>query len=149
MRTTSRLLILVVCVIFIGQVHAIGAIPAQSGAAIGSGGPSVDQVKIFLKTLQEAVAIGNRHKVATLVDFPMQAWLDGRSVTIRNVAEFQSRYRQILDDSVRQSIAATTIEKVTASSGGVVIDRGRIVCRPVGSKGTLRIVAINEPVQGR
>jgi hypothetical protein len=106
-------------------------------------------VKSFLKNLQEAVEIDNRHRVATMFEFPMQAWVAGRTVTIRNASEFQSRYRQILDESVRQSIVAAKTQDVSTSAQGVMLDKGRIVCRPVGSKGTLRIVAINEPGPGR
>ncbi len=149
MRTTSRLLIILVSLVLVVHVCAVGAAPAQTAPALNANGVSADQVSVFLKTLQEAVAMNNRHKVATLFDFPMQAWVGGRSVTIRNVSDFQARYRQILDESVRQAIADAQIQVVTEGPRGVTLDRGRIVCRPVGSKGTLRIVAINEPVAAR
>jgi hypothetical protein len=149
MRTTSRLLFILVVFVFISQVHTVGAVPVQTGAAVAATVTSADQVKSFLKNLQEAVEIDNRHRVATMFEFPMQAWVAGRTVTIRNASEFQSRYRQILDESVRQSIVAAKTQDVSTSAQGVMLDKGRIVCRPVGSKGTLRIVAINEPGPGR
>jgi hypothetical protein len=149
MRTTSRLLIVLVALALVSQVHAVGAVPVQTGATVAPGVVTADQVTTFLKTLQEAVSLDNRHKVATLFEFPLQAWVDGRTVTVRNATEFQSRYRQILDESFRQSIAAAQTQEALAGPQGMMLDKGRIVCRPVGSKGTLRIVAINEPFTGR
>ncbi len=149
MRTTSRLFLILVALVLMSPVCVVGAAPVQSGAASDPAGVNADQMRVFLTTLQEAVALDNRHKVATLFDFPMTAWVAGRSVTIRNVADFQMRYRQILDESVRQSIAAAQVQDASAGPQGVMFDRGRFVCRPVGSKGTLRIVAINEPFTGR
>jgi hypothetical protein len=107
--------------------------------------PKTADAQAFLKTLQEAVAIDNRLRVASLIEYPLQAWAGGETVTVRNASDFQARYRKIFDDSLRTALAAIQGDAIALDAQGVVIDKGRIVCRSVGNKGKLKIVAINEP----
>ena len=104
----------------------------------------------FLKSLQSAVSLGNRLKVATLVHFPLTVWVDGEETVIHNESEFQARYGRIFDASVKKSIAAAKVETLVATQEGVMFDNGRIRVRPLAEhKNALKIVAINDPNQAR
>jgi hypothetical protein len=85
--------------------HAAGSALAQAAPAFDAAGTDAARVTAFLKSLQSAVALGNRTKVATLVHFPLKVWLDGEETTIGNESEFQARYSRIFDADVKKAIA--------------------------------------------
>jgi hypothetical protein len=123
---------------------------AQSAPAFDAAGTDAPKVTAFLKSLQSAVALGNRIKVATLVHFPLTAWLDGEETTIRNESEFQARYSRIFDADLKKAIAEARVDALVADQQGVAFDNGRVRFRPLaGHKNALKIVAINEPNQPR
>jgi hypothetical protein len=126
-----------------------GAI-AQTAPALAAAGTDAAQVSAFLKSLQTAVALGNRTKVATLVHYPLTVWMDGAETTVRNDSEFQARYSRIFDAGLKKAIAEAKVDTVLADQQGLKLDNGRVRFRPLPEhKNTLRIVAIGEPVQPR
>ena len=117
----------------------------SSTPSFEAAGTDAQHVEAFLKSLQLAVAIDNRLKVASLVDFPMQAWVGGESVTIRSESDFQARYSRIFDQGLKKTIASAKLDTLAASQQGVVAG-GRICFRPVTEhKNAIRVVAINGP----
>jgi hypothetical protein len=143
MRTRICLLFIIPVLIMASQGPAVTAAQTTTAPAVVELQPGDAQAA--LKTLQEAVTIDNRYKVVTLFDFPLQAWAGGRQVTIRNLADFQSRYRQIFDDAMREALAAAQPDALTTDAQGIWFGKGLLLCRAVGSKGTPKFVAINEP----
>jgi hypothetical protein len=145
MRRTFFLPMLV-ALILTGLLLPAGTAVAQGTPSFDAAGTDAKQVASFLKCLQASVAIDNRLKVASLFDFPLKAWVDGESVTIRNESELQARYSQIFDAQMKASIAAAKVETLVASQQGVTFDNGRVWFRPVAErKNAVKIVAINEP----
>lgn len=129
---------------------AAGSALAQAAPVFETAGTDAARVTAFLKSLQSAVSLGNRLKVATLVHFPLTAWVDGEETVIRNESEFQARYGRIFDASVKKAIADARVETLVASQQGVTLDNGRIRIRPLAEhKDALKIVAINDPNQPR
>ena len=129
---------------------AAGRAFAQAAPAFEVAGSDTAQVTTFLKSLQSAVSLGNRLKVATLVHFPLTVWVDGEETVIHNESEFQARYGRIFDASVKKAIADARVETLAANQQGVMLDNGRIRARPLAEhKNALKIVAINEPNQPR
>ena len=135
----------------------LGCVPPAAGSALAQTAPSFEaagtdaaRVTAFLKSLQSAVSLGNRLKVATLVHFPLTVWVDGEETVIHNESEFQARYGRIFDASVKKSIAEAKVETLVANQQGVVFDDGRVRFRPLAEhKDALKIVAINDPNQPR
>ena len=76
---------------------AAGRAFAQTAPSFEVAGSDTAQVTAFLKSLQSAVSLGNRLKVATLVHFPLTVWVDGEETVIHNESEFQARYGRIFD----------------------------------------------------
>lgn len=145
MRRTTFLLI-VIALMIAGSVRGFDTLRAQGAPAFDVAGTDAKQVAAFLKTLQSAVAVDNRLKVATLVDFPLEAWAGGAKLTVRNDSEFQARYGQIFNPDLRQAIASAKVDALFVNQQGVMIDNGRVCLRPVAErKNALKIVAINEP----
>jgi hypothetical protein len=129
---------------------AAGGARAQAAPAFETAGTDAAQVTAFLKSLQSAVALGNRLKVATLVHFPLTAWVDGEETVIRNESEFQARYGRIFDAGLKASIAEAKVETLVAHAQGVMLDNGRVRFRPLAEhRNALRIVALNDPNQPR
>ena len=126
--------------------HATGSALAQAGPAFDVAGTDAARVTAFLKSLQSAVALGNRTKVATLVHYPLKVWLDGEEAAIRSESELQARYSRIFDADVKKAIAEANVEALVANQQGVMFDNGRVWFRPVTEqKNAIKIVAINEP----
>jgi len=129
---------------------AAGSALAQATPAFEAAGTDAARVTAFLKSLQSAVSLGNRLKVATLVHFPLTTWVDGEETVIRNESELQARYGRIFDASVKKGIADARVETLFANQQGVMIDNGRVWIRPIADqKNALKIVAINDPNQPR
>ena len=145
MRRTF-LLPMLVALILTGLLLPAGTAMAQGTPSFDVAGTDAKQVTSFLKCLQASVAIDNRLKVASLLDYPLKAWIDGEAVTIRNESELQARYSQIFDAPMKASIAAAKVDTLSTSQQGVMFDNGRVWFRPVAErKNALKIVALNEP----
>jgi hypothetical protein len=129
---------------------AAGSARAQAAPAFETAGTDTARVAAFLKSLQSAVSLGNRLKVATLVHFPLTAWVDGEETVIHNESEFQARYGRIFDASVKTSIAEAKVETLVVDQQGVMLGNGRVRFSPLAEhKNALKIVAINAPDQPR
>lgn len=130
--------------------HATGSALAQAGPAFDVAGTDTARVTAFLKSLQSAVALGNRTKVATLVHYPLKVWLDGEETAITNESELQARYSRIFDADVRKAISEARVDTLFANQQGVMLDSGRVWFRPLPErKNALKIVAINDPNRPR
>ena len=129
---------------------AAGGALAQTAPGFAAAGTDAAQVAAFLRSLQSAVAVGNRLKVATLVHFPLKVWLDGEETVIASESEFQARYSRIIDADVKKAIAEAKVESLSANQQGVMFDNGRVWFRPLPEhKNAIKIVAINDPNQPR
>jgi hypothetical protein len=148
MRSSSAVLILVALLVMCGFVPATSA-QSPSNAQFEAAGTDAARVQAFLATLQDALAIENHLKVASLMKYPLDAWADGRTVTIRNDSDLLARYRQIFDPSLRRSIAEARVSSLAVGADGVALGDGRL-CFKAGDKGRgLKIVKISEPAQVR
>jgi len=138
---------LILCALIAGAVPPAAALAqGQAAAAFSVAGTDAAQVTAFLKTLQGAVSLGNRLKVASLVNYPLKAWVDGEETLIRNESEFQARYGRIFDADMKKAIAGAKIDALSADQEGVTFDNGRVRFKPVpDEKHAIRIVALNEP----
>jgi hypothetical protein len=145
MRRTF-LFFMLVALMLTGLLLPAGTARAQGTPSFDVAGTDAQKVTAFLKQLQAAVAFDNRIKVASLFDFPLKVWIGGQDVTIRNESEFHTRYSQIFDAGLKQSIAAAKVETLVANQQGVMFDNGRVWFRPtVEHKNAIKVVAINEP----
>ena len=129
---------------------ASGRALAQAAPAFEAAGTDTARVTAFLKSLQSAVSLGNRLKVASLVHFPLKVWVDGEETVINNESEFQAKYGRIFDADMKKAIADAKIDTLFANQQGVMFDNGRVWFRPVVEhKNAVKIVAINDPNQPR
>ena len=145
MRRTTFLIIFVT-ILATRLMAAPSLVRAQGVPAFDAVGTDAKQVTAFLKTLQGAVAIDNRLKVAQLFDFPMTVSINGEAMTLRNESDFQARYSRIFDAGLKKSIASAKVETLVADKDGISFDGGRVAFKPLAAhKNALRVVAINEP----
>jgi hypothetical protein len=129
---------------------ASGSALAQTAPSFTAAGTDAQQVTTFLKCLQTSVAIDNRLKVASLIQYPLKAWVDGQETVIETESEFHARYSRIFDAGLKKAIADARVDTLVVNQQGVTFDNGRIWFRPVADrKNAIKIVSINEPAQTR
>jgi hypothetical protein len=144
MRSSSAVLILVALIMACGFAPVASA-QSPSNTQFEAAGTDAARVQAFLATLQDALAMENHMKVASMVKYPLDAWAGGEAIKIRNDSDLLARYRQIFDASLRKSIADARVSSLAASADGVALDGGRL-CLKAGDKGRgLKIVKIGEP----
>ncbi|MCX6545773.1 MAG: hypothetical protein NTV05_15335 [Acidobacteria bacterium] len=144
MRSRSTVLILGALILLCGFVPSTSA-QTTSNTQFEAAGTDAARVQAFLATLQDALAMENHLKVASLIKYPLDAWADGQTVKIRNDSDLLARYRQIFDASLRRSIAEARVSSLAVSADGVALEGGRL-CLKAGEKGRgLKIVKIGEP----
>ncbi|MEO6390902.1 MAG: hypothetical protein ABIP75_03560 [Pyrinomonadaceae bacterium] len=124
----------------IGSLDATGARAAQSVC----GSPEDQAARVaFLVKLQTAVAAGDKNAVAGLVSFPMR-WHHGMKVgSVRGRSAFLKNYDQLLDQKVRDAIAAQKPEELFVRDQGTMIGTGEVWFEQVGKSKQFRIITIN------
>jgi hypothetical protein len=135
MRTSLILLLLV----------ALGlcTVPTVTVQARQAAAVEPAKAQSFLKQLQTAVAIDNRLKVASMFSYPVDVWAGGRTITIKGDSDLQANYSKVFDSALKQAIASATVETLSTGDSGLLLDKGRVVIAPVGSK--LKVTKIAEP----
>lgn len=145
MRTSTTFLMLVALVLC-----AVSPMPVQAqqpGAlSFEVAGTDAEHVHSFLKSLQTAVAIDNRIKVASMMRYPLAVWIDGAEVTLRNPGDLQARYTKVFDVAMRKTIADARPETLQATAQGVMIEGGRLCCVPEKDRhNVIKIVSMGKP----
>lgn len=108
------------------------------------------EVAKFYQEFREAVAAGDKQKVASLVSFPIKVTLaSGKRRTMPTKVDFIKSYDLIFDNTFRQLIAKTEFDDLWAKFSGVATPRGEIwIGGLVTSKAkpddyVIKIIAIN------
>lgn len=127
-------------------INLAPAAPPQEGR-FAAAALSDREVETFFISFREAIAAGDKKKVASLIEFPIKVTLaSGPRRTIRNRVDFIKAYDRIFDREFRQLITKTTVADLWAKSSGVATQRGEIWFSGIENRnGTyrIRIIAIN------
>lgn len=97
----------------------------------------------FFDTLQKAIAADDRQTVASLVDYPVEVQIGGKTTKIADAAHFTAAYDRIVTDKVKQAVARQTYATLFANAQGVSIGDGEIWFSGIGDGSTIKIIAIN------
>jgi hypothetical protein len=135
------------CVLF-------AATGAQEKNRFAVAGVNEREVEVFFTAFKEAVAHGQKQKVAVMVSYPISVPLasSGRHVKVSNSARFVKLYDQIFDAKFKQLIASTEFKDLWAKYLGVATPRGEIWINGVArnskspDKYDLKITSINGPI---
>ena len=142
MRVRSSALILVV--VFVILAAASPAL-AQTPAATTTSPTDPAKVEAFLKNLGEAVSVDNQMRVASFMKYPLEVWVDGEKLTLRSDSQLFAHYRQIFDQSLKQSLSTANAASFTSGPQGVAACGGRLVVNQVSDKNTsLKVVKIGD-----
>ncbi|TWG91113.1 hypothetical protein L598_006000000090 [Mesorhizobium sp. J18] len=103
----------------------------------------------FFEKLKKAVAEHDKQTVASMVDYPFKARINGKAVTIRDAAHFAADYDEVFTNKVRDAVAKQTYENLSANWQGVMIGDGEVwfsgICNnDACEKQTVRIIAVND-----
>ena len=134
----------------LGVLFAVTWAQEQNRFAVA--GVNEREVEIFFTAFKEAVAKGQKQRVATMVSFPINVPLaSGRRVKVSNSARFVKVYDQIFDARFKQLIASTEFKDLWAKFSGVATPRGEIWINGVmlNSKSDqyeIKITSINGPI---
>lgn len=112
------------------------------------------EVQVFFNSFKEAVAKGDKRKVATMVSYPIKVYLrSDRTVRISNSARFIKFYDQIFDEKFKDLIAATEFKDLWAKSSGVATPGGEIWINGIvknpkfEDEYEIKITALNGPMR--
>jgi len=112
------------------------------------------EVEVFFTSFKEAVAKGDKRKVAAMVSYPLHTHLSSnRSVKIVNKARFVKLYDQIFDVKFKQLIAQTEFKDLWAKFSGAATPRGEIWINGIMKNRTseddyvIKITSLNGPIR--
>jgi len=100
-------------------------------------------VEKFFHNLQEAMARGDRVRIASMVSYPITVMIAGRKVRLRNRAEFLRRYNVAINLRVKQAVAGQNVENLFVNYQGVMIGDGEIWFNQPSRSKLIKIIAIN------
>jgi hypothetical protein len=150
MRTLAAILLLILC----SPISALSKVPDQSGGKFSLAGLDDHEVEQFFISFKDAVAKGDKKKVASLINFPNKVPLaSGRRVILKNEADFLGRYDEIFDETFKQVISQTEVKDLWANWQGVAMPSGEIWINRIikdvkrAEKYTIKITTINGPIR--
>jgi len=117
---------------------------APGSAPFSTAGTTEEAAARFLATLQDAVRVDDRAKLATMFRYPARVWDGKRTIVVRSRDELLARAASVFDAGLRRSILAATPDDLWANWQGVMFDSGR-VWFGAAENGALRIITINAP----
>lgn len=103
----------------------------------------------FFEKLKKAVAENKKNTIASMVDYPFQARINDKIVTIKDAAHFEADYDKVFTAKVKKAVAGQTYGNLFANWQGVMIGDGEIWFSGICSDDTcnhmkVRITAIND-----
>ena len=118
---------------------------ARARAAAGQGGEEDESVAgaRFLAGLQQAVAAGDRRKVARMVLYPLRTRIRGRRVVLRGPRQFLARYDALFNPHVKSVLAAQKFEGIFRNWQGYMVGRGEVWFEQLADTGEFKIIAVN------
>jgi len=140
------------CDVIVGSWHKIDAaqklpvyLSLEDGAAGSLGhlyaiAGAQDDSLIHRNALRfwQAVTMGDKATVASLVDYPVKVHVAGALRTIRNRKELMSRYDAIFSPAYRKAISQAMPRNMFARDQGIMLGRGEVW---FGADG--RVIALN------
>lgn len=98
----------------------------------------------FFGKLHEAVSISDKRTVASMVDYPFLARIDGKAIKIYDTAHFVADYDKVITEKVKQGIVRQTYSTLFVNWQGVSIGDGEVWLSGVGNGHTIKITTIND-----
>jgi len=108
------------------------AINASIDSALGDH----DKYETVINAYQKAVAEGDPMAVATLVDYPFEATLDGKKTAIKDRADFVKNYDQIITPAIAGVVKAQKYSELMVNSQGVMFGSGETWINGICKKGS-------------
>jgi len=140
--------------VFFGTALAFAHPGTQEQGRFSVAGLNDAEAEAFFVLFRDAIATGDKKKVASLVNYPIRVSLkSGRGQTIGNSAEFIRSYDRIFYAEFKAIATKTDVRELWAKSSGVAMPRGEIwfsgivknAKRP--EKYAIKIIAINGSIR--
>lgn len=127
----------------------------QDEGRFATAGLKEHEVEVFFSAFKEAVANNDKRKVARMVSYPIDVYLQpsDHKVKIVNSARFIKFYDQIFDEKFKKLIAETEFKDLWAKWSGVATPRGEIWINGIVrnpkllDKYEIKITALNGPIR--
>ena len=127
---------------------------AQDENRFAVAGLKEHEVEVFFNSFKEAVAKGDKRRVARMVSYPLVAELSSnRTVKISSPARFIKLYDRIFDDKFKQLIAQTEFKDLWANYSGVATPGGAVWINGIMKNRTdvdkyeIKITTLNGPIR--
>jgi hypothetical protein len=113
-----------------------------------------DEVEAFFVSFGEAIATGDKKKVASLMSYPIKVNLrTSRRQKIGSSLKFIQSYDRIFNDEFKAVITKTDVKDLWAKSSGVAMPRGEVWFSGIAKKAnrpescSIKIITINGPIR--
>lgn len=98
----------------------------------------------FFEKLKKAVAENDKEAIASMVEYPFKARINGKAVTVRDAAHFAADYDKVFTAKVMEAISNQTYPNLFANWQGVMIGDGEVWFSGIGDNNTVKIIAVND-----
>jgi hypothetical protein len=117
------------------------------GSTVEDYAPSLGpKARRFLASLTAAVKVGDRQKVAAMVRYPLNVYVDKGHRLVRSSPEFVKDYDRLFTPAVRRAIEKQVPECLFANWQGIMIGLGEVWFEEQ-KNGSMRIITLNVPKQ--
>jgi hypothetical protein len=98
----------------------------------------------FFEKLKKAVAENDKEAVASMVEYPFKARINGKAVTLRDAAHFAADYDKVFTAKVKEAVSNQTYPNLFANWQGVMIGDGEVWFSGIGDNNMVKIIAVND-----
>jgi hypothetical protein len=119
--------------LLVGLLAASAAIAAPPAPDAGSIESRLDRLfgshqpyRKFLADLQQAVAAGDRSRIAGMVSYPLKTRIAGHAVKLATPRQFLAHFDELLPQSSLEAITAQSFAGLFANSQGMMIGSGEV-----------------------
>jgi hypothetical protein len=126
---------------------------ARENSVYKMGATVASEAHVFLLQLQQAVKADDKNALASLMNYPLRAQLNGKSMSVKTNNDFKRSYNEIITPAIKAAILAQDPNCLSYASSGftpedgsevaIAIGKGELWFNSVGSEGTMKVITIN------
>lgn len=98
----------------------------------------------FFEKLKQAIVKNDKQVIASMVDYPFHARINGKAIKINDQAHFINDYNKVITEKVRLAVINQTYANLFANWQGVSIGDGEVWFSGVGENNIIKITSIND-----
>lgn len=115
----------------------------QTGKYSAAGIDNDAAVETFFLDMQKAVSKDDRAIVASMINYPVKVYGEGRTTVISKESDLLKKYDSVFTPQVKKVLAKQTISDLFVNGQGVMVGNGEIWFNQLANGNNIRIITIN------